>query len=267
VIGHQVGNQTVYEADCLELMDSLAEGSVDVICTSPPYNLGKDYTTYDDGVDWDSYTHSLALRLRAMARVLDEQGSLFFNYGYVPSASWKLVAMLQTLAGLDLTIQNMIVWVKSMALDEQTHGHYQPINSDRFLNHNWELVVHCTPTGSTPIQRLAPGVGVPYMDKANMGRWDTDNDVHCAGDVWFIPYKTVQSSTQDRYAHPSPFPVELPARCLRLHGLRPDLVVLDPFMGTGSTLLACQELGVCGTGVDIDPDYCAVAVKRLEEQG
>ena len=60
-------------------------------------------------------------------------------------------------------------------------------------------------------------------------------------------------------------PVELPARCIKLHGLRPDLMVLDPFLGAGTTLVAAQALGCRSIGIEIDRKYVEIAIQRLKE--
>jgi site-specific DNA-methyltransferase (adenine-specific) len=104
---------------------------------------------------------------------------------------------------------------------------------------------------------------VPFKDKSNIARRGHAQDLRCRGNTWFIPYDTVQSKAE-RYHHPSTFPVALPRWCIRLHG-RPDAVVLDPFMGTGTTMVAAQLEGVSGIGIDIDASYVAVAQQRLAE--
>ena len=113
-----------------------------------------------------------------------------------------------------------------------------------------------------PLDRLA--VGVPFKDKSNIARWGHARDRRCAGDVWFIPYETIRSKSQ-RDHHPSPFPVALPERCIKLHG-KEDALVLDPFLGIGSTLIAAQHLGCRGIGIEIDKDYAEAAAWRLRER-
>jgi site-specific DNA-methyltransferase (adenine-specific) len=113
------------------------------------------------------------------------------------------------------------------------------------------------------LNRLA--IGVPYVDKNNIQRY-TKKDLRCRGNTWFIPYETTQNK-KDRPAkkqHPAGFPVGLPSNCIKLHGVREDMLVFDPFVGTGTTLSACQELGVNGIGVDLDLAYCEIAVNNLK---
>jgi site-specific DNA-methyltransferase (adenine-specific) len=111
------------------------------------------------------------------------------------------------------------------------------------------------------LDRLA--IGVPFKDKSNIARRGHPQDLRCRGNTWFIPYDTVQSKAE-KFHHPSTFPVALPRWCIRLHG-RPNAVVLDPFMGTGTTMVAAQLADARGIGIDIDASYVTVAQQRLAE--
>jgi site-specific DNA-methyltransferase (adenine-specific) len=164
--------------------------------------------------------------------------------------------------GAHFVLQNSIVWVKSISIGEDTHGHFKPVNSRRYLNHTHEHVFHFTKSGAAELDRLA--VGVPFKDKSNISRWGHDRDRRCAGDVWFIPYETIRTKAA-RHHHPSPFPTALARRCIMLHG-KARAVVLDPFLGIGSTLVAAQRLGCRGIGIEIDPGYAEAAAWRLRER-
>ena len=141
-------------------------------------------------------------------------------------------------------LQNHITWVKSIAIGEDSSGHYKPVNGSRFLNHAHEHIFHLTRDGQVKLDRLA--IGVPYKDKSNIARRGHAQDLHCRGNTWFIPYRTVQSRAE-KFHHPGTFPVALPQWCVRLHG-QPAPVVLDPFMGTGTTLVAAHREGGHGCG-------------------
>ena len=84
----------------------------------------------------------------------------------------------------------------------------------------------------------------------------------CRGNTWFIPYETIQRRDRDR-PHPATFPVRLPEQCLKLHGLSRIKTVLDPFLGLGSTAVACARLGVDFIGTEIDEDYLNEAADRI----
>ena len=170
-------------------------------------------------------------------------------------------------------LQNTIHWIKSIAIekglagtrsgltDDLAVGHYKPINSRRFLHDCHEFVFHFTPGGNTPLDRQA--VGVRYQDQSNVARWQTAaGGVRCRGNTWFIPYDTIQSREKDR-PHPATFPPKLPEMCLRLHGLERARTVADPFMGLGSTAVACATLGVNFVGIEMDEGYLEEAVARV----
>src|SRR6185437_7899631 len=200
-------------------------------------------------------------------------GSLFLNVGTRPSDPWTALDVAQA-ARAHLRLQNIIHWVKSIAIDQESTGaaagltrdlavgHYKPINSDRFLNDCHEFVFHFTPQGSTRIDRLA--LGVPYQDQSNIGRWRAAADgLRCRGNTWFIPYETIQRRDRDR-PHPATFAAKLPEQCLRLHGVSRIRVAMDPFAGLGSTAVACARLGVNFIGADIDATYLDEAIARVQ---
>jgi site-specific DNA-methyltransferase (adenine-specific) len=103
---------------------------------------------------------------------------------------------------------------------------------------------------------------VRYQDQSNVSRWRAaGSGVRCRGNTWFIPYDTIQSRDKDR-PHPATFPPKLPEMCVRLHGRGRTRVVADPFLGLGSTALACVDLDVSFVGFELDESYLREAVAR-----
>lgn len=263
-----------YLGDCLEILDRLTPASIDVIVTSPPYNLGVQYRTYDDTMPREEYLRWSGEWIRRAATRLTPDGSLFLNVGAKPTDPWTALDVAQA-ARPYLRLQNTIHWIKSIAieralaggrarLDEDLAvGHYKPINSRRFLHDCHEFVFHFTPLGATPLDRRA--IGVRYQDPSNVGRWRAAaSGVRCRGNTWFIPYQTIQNREKDR-PHPATFPPRLPEMCMRLHGLDRIRVVADPFLGLGSTAVACAELGVSFVGIEMDKGYLEEAVERTSK--
>ena len=263
-----------YLADCLDVFKQLPARSVDVIVTSPPYNLGIQYSKYEDALSASEYLEWTIRWIEAAARVLRPEGSLFLNVGAKPSDPWTPLDVAQAARG-HLRLQNIIHWVMSIAIDKASAGaaaglardlavgHYKPINSDRYLNDCQEFVFHFTPDGATTLDRLA--LGVPYQDQSNITRWrGAAKGVRCRGNTWFIPYETIQRRDRDR-PHPATFPSKLPEQCLRLHGLSKIEVVMDPFCGLGSTAVACARLGVNFIGADIDKTYLDESIARVRK--
>jgi site-specific DNA-methyltransferase (adenine-specific) len=254
------GPHTIHHGDCLEILPTLAEASVDVVVTSPPYNLGIAYRSYGDRRAESEYLDWMVEVARALRRVLRPDGSLFLNLAGSSSAPWLPFELIVRLRPL-FTLQNHIAWVKSIALADDSVGHFKPVPGERFLHRNHEHVFHLTREGAVRLDRLS--VGVPFKDKSNIARRGHAQDRRCRGDTWFIPYPTVQSRAQ-KHHHPGTFPLDLPRWCIRLHG-RPGAVVLDPFMGSGTTLVAAALEGATGIGIELDPDYAATAAARLAQ--
>jgi site-specific DNA-methyltransferase (adenine-specific) len=257
----RIGDQTIHVGDCAGILAGLPEASVDVVVTSPPYNIGVKYRSYDDSGDRAGYLAWLGKIGGLVKRALKDDGSFFLNVAGTssdPWVAWEAAAQMRR----HFALQNAIVWVKSVSIGDDTHGHFKPVNSRRYLNHTHEHVFHLTKAGDVALDRLA--AGVPFKDKSNIARWGHDRDRRCAGDVWFIPYETIRTKAA-RHHHPSPFPTALAERCIKLHG-RPQAIVLDPFLGIGSTLVAAQRLGCRGIGIEIDPAYAQAAAWRLRER-
>lgn len=259
--------QFFFNEDCVEGMGRLEAGSIDVVVTSPPYNLGVRYGKYQDDVPRESYLRWLDDWAAAASRALSDNGSLFLNIGSKPSDPLVPFQVLQVMQG-HFQLQNVIHWIKSIAIEKSevgdydgvtkdiAVGHFKPINSPRYVNDCHEFIFHLTKHGDVELDRLA--IGVAYQDKSNIARWGRKQDVRCRGNTWFVPYKTIKSRDKQR-PHPASFPARIPELCIRLHGLDRTRSVLDPFMGIGNTAIACATLGVDFVGFEIDPDYLATA--------
>ncbi|HXW03612.1 MAG TPA: site-specific DNA-methyltransferase [Vicinamibacterales bacterium] len=267
------GRLSFFHADCLDILGSLAADHVSVVVTSPPYNLGVRYRSYDDSLPPPRYLEWTGRWIEATARVLSPDGSLFLNVGAKPTDPWTAMDVAQA-ARQHLRLQNTIHWIKSIAIDRDSAGlasaldrdlavgHYKPINSDRFLNDCHEFIFHFTREGRTPLERHA--IGVPYQDASNIARWQAGRaNRRCRGNTWFIPYRTIQSRDKDR-PHPATFPPRVPEYAIRLHGVRRTRLVLDPFLGLGSTAVACARLGLDFMGVEMDEQYLLEAIARTK---
>jgi site-specific DNA-methyltransferase (adenine-specific) len=254
--------------DCVKGMSKMPEASVDLVVTSPPYNLGIKYTNYDDSRSRKDYLTWSQQWASQVKRVLKDNGSFFLNLGSAPSNPLIPHELIVALKELGFVLQNTLHWIKSITVQAKegelmSAGHFKPLHSKRFVNDCHEYVFHLTKHGNTPLDRLA--IGVPYSDKSNIKRWAHTNgrDLRCRGNNWFIPYKTIVSRSKQR-PHPATFPVELAEFCIKLHGKKLDLVMLDPFLGIGHSAIAAQRCGIrTFVGFDIDPSYIKRARAEL----
>ena len=188
--------------DCIAGMRELPEESVDIVVTSPPYNLGIKYSKYDDQKQWADYWRWSLAWVGEVKRVLKGEGSFFLNVGACPSNPLLPHEMIVRVKDL-LVVQNTFHWIKSITVETKkgeqvTAGHFKPIQSPRYVNDCHEFVFHLTKTGATVLDRL--GLGVPYSDKSNIARWvhTKGRDLRCRGNNWFIPYKTILSRSKER---------------------------------------------------------------------
>lgn len=254
--------------DCVQGMKALDARSVDVVVTSPPYNIGKNYNSYDDRKTHDDYLKWCSEWAFELKRVLKRDGSFFLNLDHSSENPWFALDVAKRVSDF-FELQNTIHWIKSITVERganvDSYGHFKPINSPRFLNDCHEYLFHFTIEGRTKLDRLA--VGVPYADKSNIDRWShtKGKDRRCRGNTWFIPYKTIHQRAKQQ-PHPATFPTELAAKCIRLHGKR-HCTVLDPFLGIGHSGLAakeCSDLVSTFVGFEIDPEYIRVAAEVLD---
>lgn len=255
----KVGQHTLVRGDCLTVLQKMSDESVDVFITSPPYNLGIAYSSYKDQKEEIEYLNWLETICIEIKRVMKKEGSFFLNIAGSSSYPWLPFELMVRLRQ-HFCLQNHIEWIKSISIGSDSHGHFKPVSGSRFLHRNHEHLFHLTKTGKVPLQRL--NVGVPYKDKTNIKRRAHAHDLRCRGDVWFIPYNTVRKKSE-KFNHPGTFPEALPEMCLKLHGV-PEPVVVDPFMGTGTTLLATHKVGGRAIGIDIDKNYVKIAKERIK---
>lgn len=262
----------LYLEDCISGMNKhLEAGSIDVVVTSPPYNIGIGYSTHNDKMTDHDYLNWMESFAISVKRTLAPAGSFFLNVGSTPKNQWLAWDVAQVIKR-HFILQNVFHWIKSISIGKEsmekrgtvtedlTVGHIKPIRSERFLSDTHEYIYHFTKEGNVKLDKLS--IGVPYQDKSNIKRWKAANgDRRDRGNVWFIPYDTIQSRSER--PHPATFPVKLPEMCIALHGVREDTVVMDPFLGIGSSALAAVRLNVSFVGFEIDPGYIEEADSRI----
>ena len=293
----------IHLQDCVEGMLELPANSVDIVTTSPPYNLDINYGTYQDNKPRLEYLAWLDTVFAAVKHCLKDDGHFWLNMGYSNIDPW--VGMdVGNVARQHFILQNNFIWVKSIAINDVTSGHFKPINSNRFANPTWEHLFHFTKTGAVVCDKLA--VGVPYMWDCNIdnsgrvrGRLakkygfkdikdfnknaDVETttkfenelstklenkaprpDTRCKGNSWFIPYDTIANREKHRGSHPATYPVALIEQCIKFSGLQSGVLV-DPFMGSGTSAVAAAKCGLDYVGFDIDADYKQFAEDRITD--
>ena len=294
----------IHLQDCVSGMQDLPAKSIDIVTTSPPYNLDIKYGIYQDSKPRDQYLNWLDSVFSAIKHCLKDTGHFWLNVGYSNIDPWVGMDVAQV-ARKHFVLQNNFTWVKSITIDDITKGHFKPINSERFANATWEHLFHFTKTGDISCNKLA--VGVPYMWDCNIDntgrkrgrlakkygftnikdfnqRADDQTkakfekelgdklstakpkaDKRCRGNTWFVPYDTIANREKHRGSHPATFPVELIRNCIKFSGVKSG-ILLDPFMGSGTSAVAAIKQELNYIGYDIDSSYVDFANDRIVEE-
>lgn len=246
-------------------MHTIADGSVALVVTSPPYFAGKQYEEEleRDGVP-SSYLEYLELLYDVFAdcvRVLEPGGRIAVNIANLGRKPYRSLAadvihILQDRLGL--LLRGEIVWQKGAGASGSCAWGSFRSPSNPVLRDVTERVIVASKgrfqRALTPEQRRTREL--PH--ESTIG---TEDFMALTLDVWQTP-----SESARRVGHPAPFPVELPEKLIELYTYADDLV-LDPFMGSGSTLVAASRLGRRYVGYDLDPGYVELSQMRVAEEG
>ena len=226
-----------------ENMSELPDNSVALMVTSPPYNVGKDY---DLDLTLDEYLNLLERVLTETKRALMPGGRIAFNVAnvgrkpYIPLNSFVAVMA----SRLGLLMRGEIIWVKGRGVSGScAWGCWMSAGNPTLRDlHEYVLVF-----------------SKDRFDRPCKGRSTIDRDefMRATTSVWEIPTESAK-----RVGHPAPFPVALVERLIQLYTFEGD-VVLDPFMGSGSTAVAAKRLGRHFVGYEISQEYVDIIHKRL----
>jgi site-specific DNA-methyltransferase (adenine-specific) len=251
------------EGDAREMGDEIPDGSVALVVTSPPYFAGKEYElALGQGVVPAGYLEFLDLLRAVFARCVDklEAGGRIAvnvaNLGRRPyrSLSADVIGILET--DLGLLLRGEIVWVKGRGQSGScAWGTFRRAANPVLRDTSERVVVASKGRFDRALSPAArEGAGLPHRNTIA-----ADEFLEASLDVWELPPESAR-----RVGHPAPFPVALPERLIELYTYEGDLV-LDPFLGAGSTAVAAARTGRRSAGYDTDPAYIAISRRRVAE--
>ncbi|NLF95016.1 MAG: site-specific DNA-methyltransferase [Oligosphaeraceae bacterium] len=246
----------LYPGDCLRLLQQIPDRSIQLVVTSPPYNIGKEYEKKRQLQDYIQLQEQV---IRECVRVLSDTGSICWEVGnYVDNGSIIPldIALYPVFNSLGLVMRNRIIW-------SFEHGLHC---SNRFSG-RYETILWFTRDTDTYVFNLDP-VRIPqkypgkkYFKGPKAGQYSCNPLGKNPGDVWDIP--NVKNNHVEKTEHPCQFPVELIERLVLSMSNAADWV-LDPFVGTGTSIIAAIRQGRRGAGAEIEPKYIDIARGRIQ---
>lgn len=254
-------------ADCVETMAHMPDGIVNTIVTSPPYNLDKSYGKYDDKREFSEWEDLIEKTAKEAYRVLAPNGSFLLNVSPIPEQKTKEIIPLDAIAYFIFKrncyhLRNSIVW------------HFNNMqNCTNRLSGRWEAILWFVKDINNYKFNL-DDIRIPYITKndkrlvGGSGRNPTDTwnyDIP-ESDFWY--FDRVNNMTKNKLGiseHPCVYPTPMIERIIKMTTDRGD-VVLDPFLGSGTTLVAAENLGRIGLGVELDPKFKEMIIKRVNQE-
>ena len=243
----ETGLLKIYRADILKI-DAIQLESIDLIVTSPPYGIDIKYQDYDDNMPYDRYLDFTRKWLSKILSLAGPDGRLCLNIPLDKNKGGQqsVCADITTIAkDVGWKYHSTIIWNEQNISRRTAWGSWMSASAPYVI---------------APVEAIL----VMYKTrwgKMRKGRSDITRDefIQWTNGVW-----NFSGESKTKIGHPAPFPVELPRRCIKLFSFKGE-VVLDPFLGSGTTLIACLQTNRIGIGVEINEDYCRLAANRLRQ--
>ncbi len=263
--------RSIHHRDSREIAQVLPAQSVALVVTSPPYFVGKEYELAVTGdpdtrasvpnrpTSYFDYLQMLHDVFAACVEVLEPGGRIAVNVanlGRKPyrSLSADVISILQD--DLGLLLRGEIIWQKAEgATGSVAWGSYRKATNPVLRDLTERVIVASKGRFDRALPKGREEAGLPHKSTLS-----ADDFMEATLDVWKISPESAR-----RVDHPAPFPVELPRRLIDLYTYEGD-VVLDPFLGSGSTLVAAERTGRRGFGFDLDAEYCEIARARVDAE-
>jgi site-specific DNA-methyltransferase (adenine-specific) len=240
---------TIHHADSTHL-DPLADESVDLVVTSPPYNLDVSYAGYQDAMPYGRYLDWVAEWASALRRVARSGGRACVNIPLDSNKGGKQAVYadyVDVFRRVGWHYQTTIVWNEQNISRRTAWGSWMSPSA---------------PFVTAPVEM----VPVFYKDEWRRERNGRQGDVTRAEFLeWTLGVWQVPGENPRRVGHPAPFPPELPRRLMKLYSFVDD-VILDPFLGSGTTAVVAKSLGRRCIGIDASEEYCRIAAERCARE-
>ena len=254
--------------DCISIMEKMKTKSVNTIVTSPPYNLDKKYGQYNDNRPIEEWEKLISDTAKAAYSVLADNGSFFLNVSPIPDKKTKEIIPLDALAYFIFKkqgyyLRNSIVW------------HFNNMqNCTNRLSGRWESILWFVKDIKN-YQFNLDDIRIPYITKndkrliGGTGRNPTDTWSYDLPESDFWYFDRVNNMTKNKLGltdHPCIYPTPMIERIIKMTTNKGE-VVLDPFLGSGTTLVAANNLERIGLGIELDNKFHEIIKKRVRNEG
>ncbi len=241
---------TLYNGDFLRL-DGIESQSIDLIVTSPPYNIDIEYGSTNDNLSYDEYLNFSDEWLRKCYDLCRFDGRLCLNIPLDKNKGGQqsVCADFTTIAkSIGWRYHSSIIWNEGNVSRRTAWGSWLSASAPYVI---------------APVETIV----VLYKESWKKTRGERKSDIERQEFIdWTNGLWTFNGqSKKGAGGHPTAFPLELPKRCIKLFSFVGD-TIFDPFVGSGSSLIAASTLGRKGIGVEIDSNYCQIALSRLEKE-
>ena len=242
-------NISIYKDDFLKI-SAIPKNSIDLIVTSPPYNIDIHYNTHRDDLSYNDYLEFSKKWIAKCYELAKDDGRFCLN---IPLDKNKGG---QQAVGADITkiakdvgwkYHSTIIWNEGNISRRTAWGSFMSASAPYVIAPVEIIVVLYKKNW-----KKTSGSKKSDITKAEFMQWTSG--------VW-----NFSGESKKRIGHPAPFPVELPRRCIKLFSFVGD-TILDPFLGSGTTLIASYLNNRKGIGVEIDKEYCDLTIKRLQQE-
>jgi site-specific DNA-methyltransferase (adenine-specific) len=235
----------IYHADST-CLDVLGDETVDLIVTSPPYNLDVSYNGYADAVPYQRYLEWVGLWAAALFRVARFRGRACVNIPLDSNKGGKRAVYadyVRIFLAAGWQYQTTIVWNEQNISRRTAWGSWMSPSA---------------PFVTAPVEMISVFYKGDWRRSREGRQTDIERDEFLS---WTLGVWEFPGENPSKVGHPAPFPLELPRRLIKLYSYADD-VVLDPFLGSGTTAVAAKLLGRHCVGVDVDETYCQIAAER-----
>src|SRR5260370_3178027 len=245
---------TIHLGDCMELLKALPDKCVDLIVSSPPYNLGKEYEAKRALA---AYLDKQRTVLQECSRILKRSGSLFWQVGAFAEKGMLIpldIRFFPILESCGMIPRNRIAWARQ-------HG----LHASRKFSCRYETILWFTKSDEYVFDLDAIRVPQKYQNKkfhrgAKRGQLSCNPDGKNPGDIWL--FRNVKHNHEEQTIHPCQFPEDMISRVVLATTDIGD-VVFDPYLGAGTVAVVARDHGRRFLGSEIDPTYHAVCLRRL----